>query len=62
MIHTTYFPSQFRFPRSCSRSDCFRSPGLIYVFILDLYISHPKSLRSRNHWPEVSSKPELHDT
>jgi len=53
MIHTTYYPSQFRFPRSCSRSDCFRSPGLIYVFILrDLYIGHPKSFCSRNHWPQ----------
>ena len=29
MIHTTYCPSQFRFPYACSRSDRFHSPGLI---------------------------------
>ena len=31
MIHATYYPPQFRFPLSCSRSNCFRSSGLMYV-------------------------------
>ena len=42
VIHTTYYPSQFRFLHSCSRSDCFRSP-LITICIYSLW-SLPRSL------------------
>jgi len=50
MIHTTYYPSQSRFPHLCSHSDRFRSPGLIYVSIHHgLCLSHSGFLRSRNH-------------
>ena len=56
-IHTTCYPSQFRFPHLCSRSDCFRGPGLIYVSILHgLCLGHSGFLRSQNRYSRRFSR------